>query len=108
MNFSRREFLAALAAGGAVIAGELWIPGQKTIFIPSNLKIWTFADSLVDRQYGYNEKHDYSWGRHVRRLRNGDFWNELIRMSSVDVTSNEMAAADMVRRLEDAYMRHIL
>jgi len=34
-GFSRREFLAAMMAGGAVIAGELWIPGQKLISIPS-------------------------------------------------------------------------
>lgn len=33
--FSRREFLAVLAAGGMVVAGELWIPGQKLISIPS-------------------------------------------------------------------------
>ena len=33
--FSRREFLAAMMAGGAVVAGELWIPGQKLISIPS-------------------------------------------------------------------------
>ncbi len=33
--FSRREFLAAMGAGGMVIAGELWIPGQKLISIPS-------------------------------------------------------------------------
>jgi len=36
MGFSRREFLAVMMAGGAVIAGELWIPGQKLISIPSH------------------------------------------------------------------------
>jgi hypothetical protein len=31
---SRRSFLRGLALGGAVIAGELWIPGAKVISIP--------------------------------------------------------------------------
>jgi hypothetical protein len=30
----RREFLRGLALGGVVVAGELWIPGQKLISIP--------------------------------------------------------------------------
>jgi hypothetical protein len=34
MKVSRREFFKCLAAGGAVVAGELWIPGQKLISIP--------------------------------------------------------------------------
>ena len=32
--FSRRELLKCLAAGGAIVAGELWIPGAKIISIP--------------------------------------------------------------------------
>ena len=35
-KFSRRELLKCLAAGGAVVAGELWVPGARTIFIPSH------------------------------------------------------------------------
>lgn len=35
MDMTRRQFLATLLAGGAVIAGELWVPGQKLISIPS-------------------------------------------------------------------------
>lgn len=31
----RRRFMKMLAAGGTVIAGEMWIPGEKTIFLPS-------------------------------------------------------------------------
>lgn len=34
MNLSRRQFFAALAAGGTVVAGELWVPGRKLISIP--------------------------------------------------------------------------
>lgn len=30
----RRQFLAALAAGGVVTAAGLWMPGQKLISIP--------------------------------------------------------------------------
>jgi len=32
---NRRELLLGLAAGGIVVAGELWIPGEKTIFLPA-------------------------------------------------------------------------
>ena len=35
MKFSRRELLKCLAAGGAVVAGELWVPGSTKIFLPS-------------------------------------------------------------------------
>ena len=31
---NRRELLLGLAAGGTVIAGELWFPGKKLISIP--------------------------------------------------------------------------
>ncbi len=34
-EFSRREVLRAMALGGAVVAGELWIPGQTLISIPN-------------------------------------------------------------------------
>jgi hypothetical protein len=37
---NRRGFLAGLMAGGVIVAGELWIPGQKLISIPSG-KIYT-------------------------------------------------------------------
>lgn len=30
----RRQLLKGLAAGGLIVAGELWIPGQKLISIP--------------------------------------------------------------------------
>lgn len=31
---NRRQLLQALAAGGVIVAGELWIPGRKLISIP--------------------------------------------------------------------------
>ncbi len=37
---NRRELLACLAAGGVVVAGELWMPGRKLISIPSG-RIYT-------------------------------------------------------------------
>lgn len=36
-ELSRRDLLKCFAAGGAVIAGELWWPGKRTIFLPRNL-----------------------------------------------------------------------
>ncbi len=40
---NRRELLLGLAAGGAVVAGELWIPGQRLISIPAK-KVWTHVE----------------------------------------------------------------
>lgn len=109
MSFSRREFLAAIAAGGMVVAGELWVPGRKLISIPSH-KIWTFDDAaIVGRQYGYNERENYSWGRHVREMSNGQYrGGEVIRIDGVDVTTDEFAAHDMERRLEQSFARSIV
>ncbi len=33
-QFTRRELMKCLAAGGAVVAGELWVPGARKIFLP--------------------------------------------------------------------------
>jgi len=33
---NRRELLKGLMAGGMIVAGELWVPGQKLISIPSD------------------------------------------------------------------------
>ncbi len=110
LMFSRREFLAAMAAGGMVVAGELWVPGQKTIFIPKRKHvIWTLSDAkIVNRQYGYNEQENYSWGRHVRKLNNGKYHGEIVRIGGVDVTTDEFAAHDMERRLEAAFAGALL
>jgi hypothetical protein len=35
---NRRTFLAGIAAGGIVVGGELWFPGQKLISIPKIIK----------------------------------------------------------------------
>lgn len=109
MAFSRREFLAGMAAGGMVVAGELWVPGQKLISIPSK-KIWTFDDApIVNRLYGYNEQEDYSWGRHVRETADGQYrGGEVIRIAGVNITTDEFAAHDMERRLEQAFARSIV
>jgi hypothetical protein len=34
---NRRELLKGLMAGGVIVAGELWMPGQKLISIPKTL-----------------------------------------------------------------------
>lgn len=109
MSFSRREFLAAMAAGGMVVAGDLWVPGEKLISIPRQ-KIWTFDDApIVNRLYGYDDGGNYSWGRHVREMRNGTYLGgEVIRISGVDITTDEMAAHDMERRLEQSFERSLL
>lgn len=33
-NYTRREIMACLAAGGLIVGGKLWTPGQKLISIP--------------------------------------------------------------------------
>ena len=39
-NFTRRDLMKCLAAGGAVVVGELWIPGQRLISIPKTMTEW--------------------------------------------------------------------
>lgn len=46
-NASRRQFLQALALGGAVIAGEIWIPGQRLISIPRPAWPWTANPAML-------------------------------------------------------------
>ena len=117
--FSRREFLAALAAGVAVVAGELWIPGQKTIFIPSQKTIFIpsnkiysidwddgYDNSIVSREYGYDEEQDYSWMRDVRRRPNGDLWHDLFRQSGVNIYSDPLAM-DAMKKVAEAQFRRV-
>ncbi len=40
---TRRELLRGLAAGGLMVAGELWFPGKKVISIPSR---WTTFEGM--------------------------------------------------------------
>ncbi len=35
---NRRQLLRAIALGGGLVAGEIWIPGQKLISIPKVAK----------------------------------------------------------------------
>lgn len=44
---NRRKFLQGLMAGGVIVAGQLWVPGQKLISIPSG-KIFTGVDLALD------------------------------------------------------------
>ncbi len=36
---NRRDLFKGLAAGGIVVAGELWMPGAKTIFLPPKRRL---------------------------------------------------------------------
>ena len=38
-NLSRREFIAALMAGGVITAQGLWMPGTKLISIPKRIMV---------------------------------------------------------------------
>lgn len=40
---NRRDLLKGLMAGGVIVAGDLWIPGQKMISIPSG-RVFTGVD----------------------------------------------------------------
>lgn len=105
-EFSRRQFLAAIAAGGALIAGELWVPGAKTIFIPGDQRIWTFAGSLKSRQYGYNELADYSWVQHVRYTPAGQQWIKMLRISG-DLTRTAYQRGHLDAMLDLAFHKAI-
>ncbi len=47
-QFSRREILRAATLGGMMIAGELWIPGQKLISIPRRgQRVWMMDGNTI-------------------------------------------------------------
>lgn len=48
MNFTRRQLLQCFAAGGMIVAGKLWIPGERTIFIPSGRDFSREFNFLLD------------------------------------------------------------
>lgn len=49
MNYSRRQILRAFALGGSfVVAGELWIPGQKLISIPKPQLKYKATEHLIE------------------------------------------------------------
>lgn len=50
VGYSRRDLLKCLAAGGAVIAGELWVPGARKIFIPETPNP-AMIDPWIDVQF---------------------------------------------------------
>lgn len=60
MQVSRRQFLAAVAAGMVMTAEGLWMPGQKLISIPSR-KIFLPAGKLAWMEDGV--MYMYSGGR---------------------------------------------
>jgi len=43
---NRREFMAAIGAGGVVTASGLWMPGEKLISIPSG-EVYTGGNRLL-------------------------------------------------------------
>lgn len=42
-GMNRRDILRAIALGGGIVAGELWIPGQRVISIP---RIYTYTKTF--------------------------------------------------------------
>ena len=47
---NRRDLLKGLAAGGIIVAGELWIPGKKLISIPKP-KVYIFGPGHYHRLF---------------------------------------------------------
>lgn len=45
---NRRDILRAIALGGGVVAGELWIPGQRVVSIPSGLSLNAIRHPVFD------------------------------------------------------------
>lgn len=63
MQVSRRQFIAAMAAGMVMTAEGLWVPGQKLISIPSR-KIFLPAGKLAWMEDGV--MYMYTGGRGVQ------------------------------------------
>ena len=70
---NRRDLLKGLAAGGIIVAGELWIPGQRLISIPKPLYgtsmaeiMWPFQQEINRRLKLYIgdvvTRRDRAWG----------------------------------------------
>lgn len=57
---NRRDLLKGLAAGGLIVAGELWIPGAKKIFIPSGMRFHTDSDRVTIVE-SYSQRNDGRW-----------------------------------------------
>ena len=64
-EYSRREIMRAFALGGAVVAGELWIPGRVFISLPSprlltEANIVLAVQEMVDNAFNveYKRYHD--------------------------------------------------
>ena len=73
MRLSRREMLKLLLAGATVMAGEIWIPGSKTISIPKSIDICLYEASISEEgefELSWYERHPntHTHWRHVKRL----------------------------------------
>lgn len=49
MELTRRQFLAAMMAGGIITADELWLPGRKLISIPKRPLVSRAEIELLDK-----------------------------------------------------------
>jgi hypothetical protein len=54
----RRDILRALALGGAVVAGELWIPGKRLISIPSRMGTEQFT---LRAMFTSSDANSFTW-----------------------------------------------
>ncbi len=49
-QISRREILRAMALGGGLVAGKIWIPGQMLISIPKPpTMVWSYMGARTGR-----------------------------------------------------------
>lgn len=53
---SRRDILRAMALGGGIVAGELWVPGARVISIPSDDVLSRFRWVDPRGVFGYQEQ----------------------------------------------------
>lgn len=65
---NRRDFIRGMMAGGVVIAGELWVPGQKLISIPSGKRFSDNHITLIGPEFEEWHLHVDANGMTVREL----------------------------------------
>lgn len=65
---SRRELLRAIALGGGIVAGELWVPGARKMFLPSR-RILTRDEIAKEAIRRLSRMDLQSWATAISRSR---------------------------------------